>query len=63
MILTTPLGSQSAMSKPMLKINPGEQVTLTIAFATNVCGSAKACLALARMICFSRPLTSTLTGQ
>jgi hypothetical protein len=48
---------------PTAQINPGEQLTLTISFATNVCGAAKACLALASNDLLHSPLTSTLTGQ
>jgi hypothetical protein len=48
---------------PTAQINPGERVTLTLSFATNVCGSAKSCLILTSNDLLHSPILSTLTGQ
>jgi hypothetical protein len=53
----------SGCPSPTAQINPGEQVMITVTFATNVCGAAKACLALTANDLLHTPLTSTLTGQ
>ena len=53
----------SGCPSPTTQINPGEQVTITITFATNVCGSAKSCLTLTANDLLHSPITSTLTGQ
>lgn len=46
-----------------MQINPGEHVTVTVSFATNVCGAAKACLLLTSNDLLHSPISSTLTGQ
>jgi len=48
---------------PTLQINPGERISLTISFATNVCGPAKTCLTFADNDLLHSPIVSTLTGQ
>lgn len=53
----------SGCPSPTAQINPGEHVTITVTFATNICGAAKACLVLTANDLLHTPLTSTLTGQ
>jgi hypothetical protein len=53
----------SGCPSPTTQINPGEQVTITITFATDTCGPAKACLVLAANDLLHAPLTTMLTGQ
>jgi len=55
--------SISGCPSPTAQINPGERVTVTVAFATGICGPAKACLVLTANDLLHTPLTSTLTGQ
>jgi hypothetical protein len=55
--------SSTGCPNPTAQINPGERVTLTLSFATNVCGSAKSCLILTSNDLLHSPILSTLTGQ
>ncbi len=47
---------------PTAQINPGETLTLTVTFATTICGAAKGCLTLVSNDLLHAPITSTLTG-
>jgi hypothetical protein len=48
---------------PASSIDPGALVTITVTFATTICGQAKACLALTGNDLLHAPISSTLTGQ
>ncbi|HSB12598.1 MAG TPA: choice-of-anchor D domain-containing protein [Blastocatellia bacterium] len=55
--------SLSGCPDPTAHINPGEHVTITVAFATSVCGAAKACLVLGSNDLLHSLISSTMTGQ
>jgi hypothetical protein len=55
--------SISGCPDPATQINPGEHATITVTFATNLCGTAKSCLVLTGNDPLHAPISTTLTGQ
>src|SRR5262245_34857185 len=55
--------SISGCPDPAKQINPGERITLTITFASTVCGPAKACLVLTSNDLLHSPIISTLNAN
>src|SRR6185503_2390741 len=55
--------SISGCPEPSALINPGQQVTITVTFATSLCGPAKSCLVLSGNDPLHAPISITLTGQ
>ncbi len=55
--------SISGCPDPAAQINPGQQITITVTFATSLCGPAKSCLVLTGNDPLHAPISITLTGQ